>query len=68
MCFVTDIYYSLQLGTEIIQFDDQGRICGAQRRGICQELQIKPKYYKASFEVSKSALLKGSFRVVLTEH
>ena len=25
----SDTYGSLELGTEIIQFDDQGRICGA---------------------------------------
>ena len=25
----SDTYCSLELGTEIIQFDDQGRICGA---------------------------------------
>ena len=48
--FVTDTYYSLELGTEIIQFDDQGRVCGAQRRNFVKN-QIKPKL-RTSFEVS----------------
>ena len=63
--FVTDTYYSLELGTEIIQFDDQGRVCGAQRRKFVKN-QIKPKL-RTSFEVSKWLLLKDSFRVILTE-
>ena len=41
-CFVTDTYYPLELGTEIIQFDDQGRIFGAHRRKFVKN-QIKPK-------------------------
>ena len=42
-CFVTDTCYSLELGRlEIIPFDDQGRICGAQRRKSVMN-QIKPK-------------------------
>ena len=41
-CFVTDTYYSLELGPEIIPFDDQGRTCGAQRRKFVMN-QIKPK-------------------------
>ena len=63
--FVTDTYYSLELGTETIQFDYQGRVCGAQRRKFVKN-QIKPKLM-TSFEVSKWLLLKGSFRVILTE-
>ena len=62
--FVTDNYYSLELGTEINQFDDQGRSCGAQRRKFVKN-NIKPKL-RTSFEVSKWLLLKDSF-VVLTE-
>ena len=46
----------LELGTEIIQFDNQGRICGAQRRKFVK-IQIKPNL-RTSFEVSKWALLK----------
>ena len=41
-CFVTDTYYSLELGPEIIPFDDQGRICGDQGRKFVMN-QIKPK-------------------------
>ena len=63
--FVSDNYYSLELGTEINQFDDQGHICGAQRRKFVKN-KIKPKL-RTSFEVSKWRLLKDSFRVVLTE-
>ena len=65
LMFVTDNYYSLELGTEINPFDDQGRICGAQRRKFVKN-KIKPKL-RTSFEVSKWLLLKDSFRVVLTE-
>ena len=51
----------------MIQFDDQGLIFGAQRRKFVMN-QIKPKYQlRTSFEVSKWALLKDSFCMVLTE-
>ena len=56
----TDTYYSLELGTEIIQFEDQVRFCGAQRRKFVKN-QIKPKW-RTSFEVSRWALLKEFFR------
>ena len=42
LMFVTDTYYPSELGTEIIQFDDQGRIFGAHRRKFVKN-QIKPK-------------------------
>ena len=69
-CFVwpistTDTCYLLELGTEMIQFEDQVRFCGAQRRKFVKN-QIKPKW-RTSFEVSKWALLKEFFRLVLTE-
>ena len=58
-------YYPFELGTEIIQFDDHGRICGAHRRKFVKN-QIKPKK-RTSLEVSKWSLLKDSFRLVLKE-
>ena len=60
--FVTDTYYSLELGTEIIQFDDQGRICGAQRRN-CQKsnkAEIKDKFRSFKMASTKRFLPRGT--------